>query len=637
VVSRRPDGSPVSRVKDDTWNLRMYDAQNRCIYDFSSGYSTPNNELAIQIKQELKTIQLARMYLFETPRKVNSIKLTTIRKLAILAINNKVSIRELFNNTSYQAAIISSYSSLSDNSMKTTLGVIRELYNIRIKHKEFDLAPSNHEFVRKLESIYSKISKNQRQDPQQTKLIPSRIYGALIIGLKNELDLFNKNAEEITAFYIEKKRNPFFAIPVLRQNHIKKGLQWPKAVDQHGLTSMFKTLAINNWKKLHSYIQEIKCAAKFWIHLFSGMRDNEARFLPADAYTSIEENNINITILRGYTSKIEGQNHTKTFWVTHKIVKAGVDAARATGGISAIKYGWNDSDKAQYPLFTGENNTSSSATDAATYNFDAPAYANNGDKQMRLFARLPALGIREEDICELERFDGFRDWRNDPDIQIGKTWPLATHQCRRSLAVYSARSGLVSVGSMALQLKQLTEAMASYYRKDSAFAANFLNTDAAANWMEELEHERRTAQFIEYQDNVINSSGRLWGGEGTRIQVARDKGQPLIITTDRSLTERKFLKGEMTYKPSPIGGCTNIDHCDKIKFTSILVCIDCEKSILDNERSLKNINRGINNLKREQALFAPENPLHKQLDTEIKTLYEKLDKRGLRHKMEEMS
>ena len=164
VVSRRPDGSPVSRVKDDTWNLRMYDAQNRCIYDFSSGYSTPNNELAIQIKQELKTIQLARMYLFETPRKVNSIKLTTIRKLAILAINNKVSIRELFNNTSYQAAIISSYSSLSDNSMKTTLGVIRELYNIRIKHKEFDLAPSNHEFVRKLESIYSKISKNQRQD-----------------------------------------------------------------------------------------------------------------------------------------------------------------------------------------------------------------------------------------------------------------------------------------------------------------------------------------------------------------------------------------------------------------------------------------------------------------------------------------
>jgi len=125
---------------------------------------------------------------------------------------------------------------------------------------------------------------------------------------------------------------------------------------------------------------------------------------------------------------------------------------------------------------------------------------NGKEEQARLLARMPTLSIREEDICELERFDGFRDWRNDPDVEIGKTWPLATHQCRRSLAVYSARSGLVSVGSMALQFKQLTETMASYYRKGNAFAENFLCTDDAASWMDELEHERRTAQFIDYQE-----------------------------------------------------------------------------------------------------------------------------------------
>lgn len=637
VVSRLPDGSPVSRVKDDTWNLRMYDAQQICTYDFSSWCSTPNDELAIHIKRELKTIQLARMYLFKTPRKVNSINLTTTRKLAALALKNKISIRDLFNNTTYQTTIISSFSALSQNAMKTTLSVIRELYTLRIKHLDFELAPPSYDLVERLELIFNRRPKNQRYDPQQTKLIPSRIYGELICGLKNELDVFNVNAARMCAFYLERKSNPLFAISDLRRNHIKKSLGWTDAVSQHGLSSLFEKLAIDNWRKLHSYIEEIKSAAKLWIHLFSGMRDNEARFLPSDAYTSIEENNVSIYILRGYTSKISGQNHTETFWVTHKIVKTGVDAARTTGKISAIKYGWNDSNIGRYPLFPADKKASSSDAYIPIWHFDAPVYRNNREKHIRLLARIPALCIREEDISELERFDGFRDWRSDPDLEVGKTWPLATHQCRRSLAVYSARSGLVSVGSMALQFKQLTEAMASYYRKGSALAENFLSTDDAANWIDELEHERRTAQFINYQDNVINSSSRLWGGEGTRIQIARDKGQPLIITTDRSLTEKKFLKGEMTYKPSPIGGCTNVDHCDKIAFTSILVCIDCDKSILDDDRSLKNIKRGMNNLKREQALFDPKNPRYKQLDTEIQTLYEKLDKRGLRQKMEDMA
>jgi hypothetical protein len=636
IVSRTPDGAPVSRIKDDVWNVRMYDPQNRCVYDFSSWCSTPDNELAIQIKQELKTIQIARMYLFNTPRKVNSVRLTIPRKLATLAFNNKISIHQLMNETTYYTAIISSFSALTRNLMKITLSVIRELFSLRTMHEDFRLAPPDYELVKRLEEIFNKLPKGQRHDPQQTKLIPSRIYGELICGLKHELDMFNENATGISALYLERSSNPFYAFPATRHNRSKTTPVWATAVNQHGLTELFLKLEIDNWKKLNSYIQEIKCAAKFWIHLFSGMRDNEARFLPADAYTSIEEDKVSIYVLRGYTSKIAGQNHTETFWVTHKIVEKGINAARSAGNISAIKCSWNYSNKSQYPLFPAFNKVSSRESDLAIWHFDVPTYINGKEEQARLLARMPTLSIREEDICELERFDGFRDWRNDPDVEIGKTWPLATHQCRRSLAVYSARSGLVSVGSMALQFKQLTETMASYYRKGNAFAENFLCTDDAASWMDELEHERRTAQFIDYQENVINSSTRLWGGEGARIQVARDKGQPLIITTDRSFTENKFLKGEMTYKPSPIGGCTNVDHCDKISFTSILVCIDCEKSILDNEQSLKNIKRGMNNLKREQALFIPANPLYKQLDTEINALYEKLDRRGLRQKMEEL-
>lgn len=103
------------------------------------------------------------------------------------------------------------------------------------------------------------------------------------------------------------------------------------------------------------------------------------------------------------------------------------------------------------------------------------------------------------------------------------------------------------------------------------------------------------------------------------------------------MTEKKFLKGEMTYKFGPIGGCTNLEPCDKIHFTSVFACIDCEKSILDDDRSLKNIQRGLDNLKRGQSLFVAENAQYKQLEAEISAIYDKLEKRGLLEKMEAMS
>ncbi|WP_254894186.1 hypothetical protein, partial [Pseudomonas aeruginosa] len=96
--------------------------------------------------------------------------------------------------------------------------------------------------------------------------------------------------------------------------------------------------------------------------------------------------------------------------------------------------------------------------------------------------------------------------------------------------------------------------MTSYYRRGNAFAVNFLQTEESQLWLDELEYERRKAQFIDFEANVINSTSRLWGGEGNRIQAARDKGRPLIITTDRAATQKKFEKGEMVYKLGPIGG-----------------------------------------------------------------------------------
>src|SRR5690606_28431270 len=143
-------------------------------------------------------------------------------------------------------------------------------------------------------------------------------------------------------------------------------------------------------------------------------------------------------------------------WISSPIVERGISAARTVGRIAALKNGWDDSSLDNYPLFPLLNFV---RKDSCSYIYNTAPLAGvvMADRQRQLQSRLADTKITEADIVELERFDGFRDWRSDPDIQVGKYWPLTSHQCRRSLAVYSARSGMVSLGSLASQFKHLTE------------------------------------------------------------------------------------------------------------------------------------------------------------------------------------
>jgi len=633
VISRTTQGVIVSIYGDDEWVMKMYDAKGDCIYNFVAWADGSAEPLVTVIAEEMKKIQVARMYLYPNPRKAISIRLMELNKLARLALNNNLSLSDLFEDANLNRLLLPSFAELGKNPMRSMLIVLKEIFDIRVKHPDFKFGPTNYAIIERMQALYDKNPKQQKNDSQQTKLIPSRLYAALIAMLNAELDHFNTNADAIVELFRQRKENPRFGLPESRVRDFKDSIAWVDIVAQYGLGSLFESRSITNWLKLHGYLGEIQCAAKYWIHLFTGMRSNEARHLPADTYATIKAGGADAHILRGYTSKIAGQNQTKTFWMTASIIEKGIVAAQHIGKCAALIRNFNGSDPSQYPLFPALG----TATEDKIKAFAGGAVMGNSGHEYsrrRLLARLPGLIVQEADIRELEQFDGFRDWRNEPDVKVGEVWPLATHQCRRSLAVYCARSGLVSVGSLGLQFKHLSEVMTSYYRKGSAFAVNFLNTGDAENLIDAMEYERHKAQYIDYEANVINTTSRLWGGEGNRIQVARDKGEPLIITTDRKVTEKKFLKGEMAYKIGPIGGCTNLEPCDKISFTSIFACVDCEKSILDDDRSLKNIKRGLNNLKREQALYVAANPQYMQLESEIAAISEKLEKRGLREKME---
>lgn len=114
-----------------------------------------------------------------------------------------------------------------------------------------------------------------------------------------------------------------------------------------------------------------------------------------------------------------------------------------------------------------------------------------------------------------------------------------------------------------------------------------------------------------------------WGGN--RIQVSRDRGRPLIIATDREVTLKKFKSGDMVYKEGPLGGCVNPEPCEKIGFMNVLVCTDCNYSILDGASVVK-IKHGLRNLERSMSMFAPESPFYKQLSNEVDAITQRLTK-----------
>lgn len=222
-------------------------------------------------------------------------------------------------------------------------------------------------------------------------------------------------------------------------------------------------------------------------------------------------------------------------------------------------------------------------------------------------------------MAELEAFDGFRNWREEKDCQIGQYWNICTHQFRRSLAVYGARSGVISLGALSVQYKHLTEAMTLYYRDNAIFAPNILAGDSQKEFIQELEYQRLVHSYAQFEEGVINSSSKLFGGAGTYLQLQKDREQLLKVFPDRDETIKRMKRGEIAYKPSLFGACTNPDSCEKISFTAITSCLSCAHAVFD-ATSAEKMQKAVQRLQRLRDTQAPGSLLYTQTDSDIQEL-----------------
>ena len=105
----------------------------------------------------------------------------------------------------------------------------------------------------------------------------------------------------------------------------------------------------------------------------------------------------------------------------------------------------------------------------------------------------------------------------------------------------------------------------------------------------------------------------------------KDREQLLKVFPNRDETIKRMKKGEIAYKPSLFGACTNPDSCEKISFTAISSCLSCAHAIFDAESADK-MQKALQRLQRVRDTQAPSSLLYGQMDSEIITLHKTIQK-----------
>lgn len=125
--------------------------------------------------------------------------------------------------------------------------------------------------------------------------------------------------------------------------------------------------------------------------------------------------------------------------------------------------------------------------------------------------------------------------------------------------------------------------------------------------------------YAQFEEGVINSSSKLFGGAGTYLQLQKDREQLLKVFPDRDETIKRMKRGEIAYKPSLFGACTNPDACEKISFTAITSCLSCAHAVFD-ATSAEKMQKAVQQLQRVRDMQVQNSLLYGQMDSDILAL-----------------
>lgn len=564
-VFRRPiifDNNKTTYVSDDLWDFSAFSQSSKdsAVINFLIVEDHKNRS---QIKKLMYLLALKGNGRNDSIYSINTLKsyFRTLLDISVYCSNKGISIQAFFENTDYVQKYIAAIKEHKINTLFNILGFLKNTKNSQtaINYKE----------DKHLIMYLAKRINNYNSSKNQTPVIPSRILSRTIKERWLQVDEIIEYLPNLLSFLENMLRDQKFASP----DKSGRKSKWSKEVNSLNLDYLFSKYYIKEKKNIGKFISKIQGTCNHLIHAYSGMRKQEVFSLKNDCYRE-EKINGSICRLFGITTKMHGKSK-EDYWVTSKEIKKVLYILNGINNVIAkhhkIK---NDS----LPLFIGTSMIKSNSTKGKI----VAKYSFHDDEELPMDEEI--FIISSQDKHEVEEIDFNRNYQ---EIEIGKKWQITTHQYRRSLAVYSIQSGLVTLGALQIQMKHLFREMTLYYSNGASFAKKLFDTpkDHISKDIETMKPELETLAYIK---DVLYSDEKLYGAHGKFVEnnTKAKNGDNFILffANNRDKTLQLFKNGEIAYKNTALGGCISMEACDSRIARSTTACFDCYGGILKKSK-----------------------------------------------------
>lgn len=539
VVSRALSGDVASRFADDTWDLSHMatDGTTTQTLLFYKAGEPAVSEAALLIRQQQKALMWLHMDAGKI-RAWNTLKNTNFALTQWCAWAEDKGV-DLFTLLSDPQAVAEHCQALNKSYLNLTPPAIQTLW----RHRK-ELGARMDIQLQELREVIKQES-SSREEPRQTPLIPSRVYLAILVALDREMDRMEAELDTLLAAYATERtvsrETPQGLTAKQRATHRAKQL---KGVD--GVAQDMAALGYNpkNDGSLDHFIagriNQHQMTLMLTLVAYTGMRKSEVLILPLEnCLKDFEFLGSTHYEVQGSTHKLNQGVKREAGWVTSH---QGVRAIRLAQRIGRVMLQFHDT-----PAKEGQQALLFASTGSPYRKKTAASF----DRTLTEARERLCPEINDQDMVELDRLEMERGWAKD-GIEVGKRWPLAMHQLRRSLAVYAHRSGMVSLPALKAQLQHITQEMSAYYASNFSAATNLVFN--AKHIATEWGAAKAESSYFAYALGLLFADDELLGQGVTRMSDVVERR-----TREETLT--LFAQGKVAYRETVLGGCISTEAC----------------------------------------------------------------------------
>lgn len=619
VISSDIEGKPLSLFSDDIWDFSPYssDVFPSKVYFLLDEFKThPDKNLVEDLKLEFKLICYSILHFKLTSHRYTKVStlmgdMTHVRYFISMCLQLNVRVTEVSKNTFAINQFKEDLKSIKKSTQKKRMLVMYKLHKVGQFLTDHTFGFS----IDVIDTIDAAVKKLP-DDKSQTLIIPSHIYSTFIqngadlfkeyLEIHENIEAWHKNVAEIKNYGNAGSRS-------------RKGIEFYETLEKYALVKYCNKYSISDKQEFSYHIKNLQFYAYFYFLCFTGMRDREGISCAYDAFQKKIVNNNEVYTVRAYSTKLVGMKRVSALWVTSRDLESANKVAQSICriGLSLQKHCSIDSlVESQVPLFYSfYHNDTLTSNLFPDYGLTPIVFGDNFKKL------ITNCVVTQDDFDELVRVQPLNAFNENKNITIGKMWPFTHHQFRRSLAVYCARSGLVSLPSLKNQLKHIEVDMTAYYADGAMFANDLSEQDFITEFQDELIE----AECDQYLADTRNQAHPLFGGHGTWLEVNKMNVSTVDFLEDRKKTLKSMKDNRIAYKQTPLGGCTMNGTCDKLSLAHISACVTCPKAIF-NDRSVKALSTLKTSLSKIIQRFDEGSPYRQQTDLEIKAIDKLLEK-----------